>query len=89
MILLDVVAQLLALTNADRLRRPAGSILQPVLAFAGNDCLTVRLASVDDNSIWSTMALQGFPEEAFGCRHVRFFTKEERCRDADAVDGAV
>jgi hypothetical protein len=79
----------LALPDADRLQASSGSIPQPVLAIAGNDCLTVRLAAVNDDAFGTSMARQGLAEQALGSLQVTVIAEEELNRVANAVDGAV
>ncbi|MET3662810.1 hypothetical protein ABID44_003161 [Aquamicrobium ahrensii] len=76
-ILLDAVAKILTLADTDPLQRSAGSILQPALTVADNDCLSVRLAAINDDTIGPAMMLQRWPRWPSG-RSVAYQLKAAR-----------
>src|SRR5690606_21189990 len=88
-ILFDPGVEISALADADRLQRSLRSILQPVLAIAGYDCLAVCLAAINDNALRSAVALQRLAQEAFSRRQITMLAEPEFDRVADTVDGAI
>jgi hypothetical protein len=54
-VLLDPVVQVLALPDSDWLQWPLRRVPKLAFAIAGNDRLPVRLAAVDDDTVWSAM----------------------------------
>jgi hypothetical protein len=72
-VLFNPIIEVLALPDADRLQWSSRLVSKPALAIAGNDCFPVRLATVNDDAIWSTMAFQRFADKAFGSRQVTVF----------------
>lgn len=64
-------------------------ITQPAFAVAGNDCLAIGLAAVDDDARGAAMTLKCSAQEAFGSHQVTVFAEEELHRVTDAVDGAI
>jgi|UPI00003A3937 hypothetical protein len=89
MVLFNPVIEVVALPNADRLQWPLRLAPKPALAIARNDCLRVRLTTINDNTIWSAMTVQRFADDASAGREVTVFAEEELYRVAYAVDGAV
>lgn len=55
-ILFDPIVEILALADADRLQGFVRSLSQTVFSIAGNDCLTIGLAAVDDDAVQPSMA---------------------------------
>jgi len=50
---------------------------QPALAIAGNDCLPVRLATVNDDASRTPMTLKGLTDEALCRNQITVFPEEE------------
>ena len=81
--LLDPVVEVLALPDADRLEPPQRAIPKPAFAVAGNDCLAIGLAAVDDDALGAAMTLKRSAQEAFGSHQVTVFAEEELHRVTD------
>src|SRR5690606_4438703 len=89
MVLLDPVVEVSVLPDADRQQWPLRLVSKPALAIAGNNCLPVGLAAVDDDALRPTVMFQRFAQEAFRRRQVTVLAEEELDRVAAAIDRAV
>ena len=90
MILLNPVIEIFARADDDRFRLIlAVPILQSAGRIAGEDCFPICLASVDDNTIRSTMTVERLVEKPLGRGQVPVLAEEEFDRIANAVDGSV
>jgi len=87
-VLLDLVVEVLASPDADRFRGTPRAIPQPAFTVAGDDCLAIRLAAVNDDVLGPAMALQRLFQEALRRPQITMFAEPELDRVADAVDGS-
>jgi hypothetical protein len=89
MILFDPVVQILALADADRLQWFARLFPQTAFSIAGNDCLIICLATVNEDGFRSPMTLQRLAKEAFGRQQITVLAEEKLDGVAETVDGSI
>jgi hypothetical protein len=76
-ILVDAIVQVLALKDAGRHQLASGAIRQSMVGITRDNCLSIGLAPVDNDTIWSAMTLERLPEETPGGRQIPMLAETE------------
>jgi hypothetical protein len=89
MILLNSIAQIGTLPDANGFQVTPRSVLKLVCGITGQDRLPIGLAAVDHNPFGSAIPLERFAQEVLGRGQIAPLTEPELDRVAIPVDGAV